>query len=383
MKKVLLLTLTLALLSALGSAGAPNPAGIKGIRYSTYSSHTRVVIDLTAQAEFKGVSLKESKRVYFDLSNCVLSNGVNKHIEIYDGTIRKVRAGQFSEEAARITIDFEGDSAYSVFPLEKPDRLVIDVYKPAAASPPVKAKETPKKDAAKEELPLTIVIDPGHGGKDPGAMGKNGLKEKDVVLSVALKLGEILKKRHGAKIIYTRQNDIFIPLDERTEKANANKADLFISVHANASEKHSARGIETYLLNWADDNEAIRVAARENNISTNKMMLLRGGLQMILDDLSRSHKKEESMRLARAVQDSMVSKLKEGYSNVNDLGVKQALFYVLIGAEMPSVLVEISFISNPEEEMLLSNRRYKDKIAEGIAGGVGVYAKKSAVVARK
>jgi N-acetylmuramoyl-L-alanine amidase len=158
------------------------------------------------------------------------------------------------------------------------------------------------------------------------------------------------------EVIFTRESDLFIPLEERTAIANSKKGDLFISIHTNASRKKRTRGIETYFLNWTNNKEAMRVAARENAISIKKMEEMKNGVQFILNDLNRENKKNESMKLAHNVQSAMVDTLNEKYSKVVDLGVKYALFYVLIGAEMPSILVEISFISNSEEEHPLKKK---------------------------
>jgi N-acetylmuramoyl-L-alanine amidase len=263
--------------------------------------------------------------------------------------------------------------------LENPSRLVIDVYAAKGAS------EIPRMEN-KAPAPMTlnnirtIVIDPGHGGKDPGAIGPKGLKEKDIALSVGKKLGSILAKKHDMKVIYTRKSDRFVPLNKRTQLANSKKADLFISIHTNASKRRGARGIETYFLNWTNENQAMKVAARENGIPLWKMKKQQGGLQMILQDLARSTKKEESMKLAYNVQNTMVKSLQKNYRRVEDLGVKFALFYVLVGAEMPSILVEISFISNREEEKRLSSSRYRERIAEAIARGVNDYISQSTLI---
>jgi N-acetylmuramoyl-L-alanine amidase len=173
--------------------------------------------------------------------------------------------------------------------LEDPYRLVIDLYVKKGYSPPQKKNTIVKK---KYRAIKTVVIDPGHGGKDPGAVGPRGLKEKDVVLSVGKKLGKILKEKYGMKVIYTRNRDVFIPLNERTEIANSKKADLFISIHTNASRKRRTRGIETYFLNWTSNREAIRVAARENKISIRKMQKMQNELQFILQDLARNNKRQ-------------------------------------------------------------------------------------------
>ena len=181
-------------------------------------------------------------------------------------------------------------------------------------------------------------------------------------------------------IIYTRTKDKFVSLNKRTQLANSKKADLFISIHTNASKKKSARGIETYFLNWTNEDQAMKVAARENGIPLWKMKKQQGGLKMILQDLARSNKKEESMKLAYNVQNAMVNALKKDYRRIEDHGVKFALFYVLVGAEMPSILVEISFVSNREEERRLANNRYREKIAEAIAKGVKAYISESTLI---
>lgn len=167
----------------------------------------------------------------------------------------------------------------------------------------------------------------------------------------------------------TRDQDIFIPLNKRTEIANKINADLFISIHANASTNSYARGVETYLLNWTDDEEAIRVAARENAISVKKMKQLKGELGFMLASLEREAKRDDSVRLAGYIHNSMADELKNDFSRHNN-GVKQALFYVLVGAQMPSCLLEISYISNPEEERLLDDESYRMKIAQSLVEGI-------------
>ena len=220
-----------------------------------------------------------------------------------------------------------------------------------------------------------IVIDAGHGGKDSGAVGRNRLKEKDVVLKIAKGLKETLSKETGAEIIMTRDDDTFIPLEERTAIANTKEADIFISVHANASFNRKAGGVETYFLNLTNDAVAIRLAARENAVSSKKM----SDLQYILNDLIKTSKTNESSRLAAVVQESLVSNLKTKYNDVKGNGVKGAPFYVLVGTHMPSVLVEVSFISNPKEEARLSDSNYIKEIVAGITNGVNRYVKEMEV----
>lgn len=214
-----------------------------------------------------------------------------------------------------------------------------------------------------------IVVDPGHGGKDPGAIGPSGLKEKDVTLKLAKKVAAYLRKELGVEVILTRDKDVFVPLEQRTAIANAQKADLFVSIHTNAAPSSRLRGIETYYLNFAVDEHAMRVAALENASSSKRM----GDLSGILNQILKNTKVDESARLAKSVQDALTQSVLE--NGGKDLGVKQAPFFVLIGAKMPSILVETSFISNPEEEKLLRNDRYLEQISRGIVSGLRNYMK--------
>lgn len=210
-----------------------------------------------------------------------------------------------------------------------------------------------------------VIVDAGHGGRDTGAIGRSGTQEKEVSLAIARRLGEILTGR-GLEVILTRDQDIFIPLEARAQLANEAKGDLFISIHCNSSAGRGLHGIETYTLNTASDRYSIRLAARENASSEKRI----SDLQFILADLATKANTEESSRLASAVQQSMVDRLKARYADVRSLGTKQALFYVLLGVKMPSILVETSFLSNPEEEKRLRSRPYQSQIAEAIAAGV-------------
>ena len=368
----------------LASSEASKHISVQGIRYSTYKSHTRVVLDIDGAVEYTQNRIAHPDRLYFDLSNCSVSNKAKAPLAINDGTLKMVRISQFNKKNVRVVLELDRMNKFSAFMLEHPNRLVIDVYNPGQALSTIKPGKGKKKKPVRKNYHKirTVVIDPGHGGKDPGAVGPRGLQEKDITLYVGKKLGKIIKKKHNVDIIYTRNRDVFVPLNDRTEIANSKKADLFISIHVNASKKRSVRGIETYFLNWTNDREAIRVAARENKISVKKMKKVQNGLQMILQDLARNNKREESMRLAHSVQSAMVNKLKTDYSKIEDLGVKYALFYVLVGAEMPSILVEISFISNRNEEKRLAGKSYKNKIAEAIAMGINSYINQSTLIVK-
>jgi N-acetylmuramoyl-L-alanine amidase len=215
-----------------------------------------------------------------------------------------------------------------------------------------------------------IVIDPGHGGHDTGTIGPHGLMEKDLCLDVALRLGrEIEEKLPGAEVIYTRKDDTFIPLEERTAIANEAKADLFISVHANSSHDAAARGIETYYLNFATSEESMAVAARENALAQSSLH----DLQDIIKKIARNEKVEESKELASDIQDSLTHRLQLVSQDERNRGVKKAPFVVLIGANMPSVLSEISFISNPSDEKLLRKTDQRQRVADGLYRGIASY----------
>ena len=215
-----------------------------------------------------------------------------------------------------------------------------------------------------------IVIDAGHGGHDTGTIGPNGLMEKDLVLDVALRLGRLLETRLGADVIYTRDDDTFIPLETRTAIANEHQADLFISVHANSSSDPSARGIETYYLNFTSNPDALEVAARENAVSEKSIF----ELQDLVKKITLKEKIEESRELASDVQQSLYSGLAAKRSTLRDRGVKKAPFVVLIGANMPSILAEISFVSNPTDAAKLETPEYREKIADSLYKGIAKYA---------
>jgi N-acetylmuramoyl-L-alanine amidase len=214
-----------------------------------------------------------------------------------------------------------------------------------------------------------IVIDPGHGGHDTGTIGPNGLEEKDLVLEVGRRLGKLLQTRLGAEVVYTRKNDTFIPLETRTAIANQQRADLFISIHANSSHDSEARGVETYYLNFTSSPEALEVAARENAVSEKSIY----ELQDLVKKIALKEKIEESREFAGDVQESLHSGLAAKSPAIRNRGVKKAPFIVLIGANMPSILAEISFVSNPSDEHRLETSEYRQRIAESLYRGIAKY----------
>ncbi|MBI5100377.1 MAG: N-acetylmuramoyl-L-alanine amidase [Nitrospirae bacterium] len=362
----LMLVCQLTLICFLSAAGASASNDVKDISYWSFPDYTRVVVTLSDSPEFTRNRLSGPDRIYFDIKNSRITNEVKTTLPVGNGMLKSVRAGQFNDSTVRVVLDLEKVKDYKVMVLEDPMRMIVDIYGAKTARPD-QAAAVPKK---------RIVIDPGHGGHDPGAVGPNKLYEKDVVLDIALKLRKILGEDPNIEVFLTRDRDVFIPLDQRTAIANGKNADLFVSVHANASPRRAAKGIETYFLNWTNDEEALKVAARENHISLKKMKRMndeRDVLEIIKGDLLRDNKRDESLKLANHIQLSMVKKLNSEYDDIVDLGVKQALFYVLLGAKMSSVLVEVSFISNPVEEKLLSKETYRGELARSIASGIASY----------
>ena len=361
------------------------PVAVKDIRHWSSKDYTRVVIDLTGPVNYTNRILPEDKkyhkpvRICLDLENTYVPKSFKSSFPIGDGLLQAVRIGQFSKKIVRVVLDTQTLVDYKIFTLEDPFRIVIDALgnHSGTRTPPLKPKVSiPRKipnASLVQQLGLgikTIVIDPGHGGRDCGAIGYRRIKEKKVVLAIAKRLKEEIKKRHPhMRVILTRYKDRYISLEERTAIANTRKADLFVSIHANAHRNRRVSGVETFFLNFATDEEAVRVAALENATSRKSI----SDLQSILHDLMLNSKIAESSNLAYMVQRKLVRRLRSKFRHVRDHGVKQAPFYVLIGAKMPAILVETSYISNPMEAKRLNNSRYQREIAKGIADGIDAY----------
>jgi N-acetylmuramoyl-L-alanine amidase len=404
------------------SSSVNNLSSVLPVKYWSSDNYSRVVIMTSSPVNYKDILLKETenspRRLYIDFSKSYIEPQYRSPVPIEDGLLRSIRTGQFSPDTVRVVLDIESIDHYKIFNLTDPFRVVIDVRgkekKPQSAAPfaivstqkkvklPIvttKAsdivilRETKKiaispspteSDVKVEtlvgaiELSLAqqlglgvkkIVIDPGHGGKDPGAIAF-GLKEKDIVLNIAKKLVPVLEKELNCEVLLTRDQDVFISLEERTAIANSQNADLFVSLHINAHPSSKVRGLETYYLNLTTDAEAMRVAARENATSTHQMSDLQG----ILSDIMKNSKVRESSRLAQQVHNSILTKARNnGFSNIRNLGVKQAPFYVLIGAEMPAILIEIAFISNEEDVKNLQNVNFITMLTQEIAYGIRTY----------
>ncbi len=374
---------------AVSSAERFGKVTITGLRFWSNPNYTRVVIDATDETPYqhnllkKDPSIQKPQRLYIDLDRAVLGRETTKVIPINDNLLSDVRAGQYTLESVRVVIDIKSFKTYKIFSLKNPFRIVIDVWgeterqvaaKPTAGPAPDR-DEKPAPGSLAKQLALgvsRIVIDPGHGGKDYGAPGYlRGVHEKYIVLSIAKRLARKIKEQLGCEVIMTRARDEYLTLEERTAIANTKNADLFISIHTNSARDRRAYGLETYFLNLATDDEAILVAARENATSTKNI----SDLQTILNDLMHNAKVNESSRLAAYVQESLHQHMRSKYSRIKSKGVKQAPFYVLLGAQMPSILIETSFISNPRECERLKDPRYQDHLSEGIIKGIRQYIK--------
>ena len=391
--------------------GPGDRALLLDIRPKNNGAASRTVLDLDRSARFKYQLLESSSgkaehnRVYVDLLQTRLGATIVEDTHLGGGGLLKsIRASQRDADTVRVVFDFADLKDYKIQSLDNPFRIVIDAFAGPNFKPPTKdqgkeqgkeqAKDQgkePVKEAAREpEQPTfaqpsasrkrlaadlveqlglsvrTIMIDAGHGGKDPGAQGY-GLVEKDVNLRMALILGKILKDR-GFKVVYTRTTDVFLALEERTAQANAKKADLFLSVHCNAHTDPGMSGLETYSLNLARTPDAVRVAARENSVSDKNI----SDLQMILTDLMLTSKIKESVDLARGVHKRGLANVRRCWT-VADHGNREAPFYVLMGAKMPSALLEIGYITNKTEAARLNNDAYLRTLARGIADGVVAY----------
>ena len=362
---------------------------ITGLRYWSNPSYTRIVIDANRDTTYnhrllrKDPSIHKPERLYVDLHKSRLGDGITKKIPINDDLLSDARAGQFKADMVRVVVDIKSFKTYKIFSLKNPFRIVIDVWGTESKKNPSKFMTT-KKDkeftasALAKQLALgvnCIVIDPGHGGRDFGASGYlKGVYEKDIVLDIAKKLAKKIRKELQCEVVLTRNSDRYLTLEERTAIANTKNADLFISIHTNAARNRRASGIETYFLNLATDNESILVAARENATSTKNI----SDLHTILSDLMQNAKINESSRLADHVQTVLCKHLKKNkYSRINNKGVKQAPFYVLLGAQMPAILIEASFISNPKECKRLITSKYQEQLCEAIVNGVKKYIKET------
>ncbi|MGV8074936.1 MAG: N-acetylmuramoyl-L-alanine amidase [Syntrophobacteraceae bacterium] len=390
-------------------------AELQSIQHLPGNEYTRVVLLTSAPVTFNDHAVRadathnQPVQITVDVRNCAISPNVGSQIPVTDNFLSGISTRQLDPGQARIVLDaHQSIEAYRVFSLSNPFRVVIDIRGKAplektastkqeanhaekhadirtnreqtapsqvkTRQPKIKVKPgNPNLPSLARQLSLDvkrIVLDPGHGGKDTGAISPNNTYEKNITLAIAFELKKILTSRLGCEVILTRTTDRFISLEERTAIANRRKADLFISIHTNAHTDRSLCGTETYILDFSKDSESARVAAAENASSAKKL----SDLEAILHDLMLNTKIKESAQLASEVQRSVVNGLKsQRCEGVRDLGIKRAPFCVLIGAEMPCILIETAFLSNPVEEARLKDVKFRRELARGIAEGVKSY----------
>ncbi len=396
------------------------PVTLRDIRREVLPETLRVTLELDREVSFHDERIDGPPRVFVDMANTRAAEALkDATIPFPDGPVRQVRVGRQLNSRTRVVLDLNGAGSHSVYALYNPFRIVIDLQRtasapaavvlPAHTTPLAKATRAPVVMAASASLtspPLTttaslrdtasdtrtapavppqnsngsfslarqlglgvtrVVIDPGHGGHDPGAR-VNGISEAALVLDVATRLEDLLMKQN-IEVVLTRRTNDYVALEERTALANRSDADLFLSIHANASTAQSARGVETYFLNFASNPEAEAIAARENAGSAKSMR----HLPDIVQAIAMNNKLDESRDFATIVQSTLYAQLRKTNRTLKNLGVKQAPFMVLVGARMPSVLAEISFMSNRAEATLLKTDRYKQQIAEALSAGIMRY----------
>jgi N-acetylmuramoyl-L-alanine amidase len=332
------------------------------------------------------------ERLYLDLEGVWVGRDHTEPIRVGDGLLEGVRLGQNTPTTTRVVIDLQRYERHRVLSLQGPDRVVIDVFGPGTSPPsPERARSespgrsetrrtepapVPPQEALAPAKPLpfglrpvrTVVIDPGHGGRDPGAIGVGGLEEKEVTLRLARELRARLRER-GFRVVMTRDEDRALDLEERTAIAEGAGGDVFVSLHCNAAPRPSLRGIETYSLNESDEQHSVQVAARENGIALEEVDVL----QRTVAQLRVSEASGPSSVLAELVHHQLVQGLRGRYEGVNDLGVKKGPFYVLFLSSMPSILVEAGFLTHHGEAKRLHSRAYLARLAESIAEGLSLY----------
>jgi N-acetylmuramoyl-L-alanine amidase len=317
----------------------------------------RVVLSLDRAANFRTGDEgggRDAPRTFVDLDGVDLGT-VARDIPM-NGIVSRVRA-EATTTGARVVLDLNGRAYRRVFYLPEPYKIVIDI-----------ARHPPGGTTRGQRPVSRVALDPGHGGVDPGAMGPGGAREKDITLAIARKVAPTLA-RDGLQVILTRDDDRSVSLEERTARANSFNADLFVSIHCNAAENHNKRGVETYVLDTARDEMAGRIAARENATS----QAAGAEIGSILASMRLADQSSRSTRLAELLQRAEMASLRGSYGDAIDGGVHTAGFYVLVGARMPGVLFETSYISNATEEQRLASEDYQQRLADGIVNAVKAY----------
>ena len=381
-------------------------AQVSEIRYRANQEYTRVVIQLDREIEFRKDILSNPDRIYFDLQKAHLAADLKgKTYKIDDVFITRIWVAENRPDVVRVVLDFNRIHEHLVFALYNPFRIVIDIsgdrllaselqreLATADAVLPL-TKPPPAGNPSEEAAPPTpvvpapnlhgdrsltrvlglkvghVVLDPGHGGSDTGTIGPGGMTEKVLVLDVALRLKSLLEERLGTKVTLTRDRDRFVALEDRTAIANQQKADLFISIHGNASRARRVTGAETFFLNFTSSASDREVASRENASSQKTIQ----DLENLLHQITLGDYNAESKDLAHVVQKNLFSGIQKHRSGFRNRGVKTAPFIVLIGAKMPSILTEIGFLSNPSEEKFLKSKKGRKQVVESLYTGIEQY----------
>jgi N-acetylmuramoyl-L-alanine amidase len=394
--RLFVIFIVMASLLSLGAKPQPdNRTEIVNLRYYTHPAFTRIVLDIGKLREYTWGELQQPGRIYLDVLQAKLN-------PILDGQSYPVKTDYLSQivvfqktaSTARVVIDvdFLKVKSYRAYHLFDPFRIVIDIYpRQAPDAPGTRTQPGPGTEAkppgglpAKPPDPLpsgysmarqlglgvrTIVLDPGHGGSDPGCIGKSGLEEKVITLDVSMALKKMLFEKAGLNVILARESDIMVPLESRPVIANQKRADLFVSIHVNAHRDRKREGVETFFLNFSSDPAVVELAARENATSAKNI----GQMKDIIQKIAQNSKADESRDLAERIQRNLLRSLSAANPKIKDLGVRGAPFWVLIGSEMPSVLVEISHLSNSSEEARLKTAKYRELAVQGIYNGIMEY----------
>jgi N-acetylmuramoyl-L-alanine amidase len=357
--------------------GVERPGGlgdVEDIRHWSYPSYTRVVVELSGPVMTAVQRLPADpaagrpERLFLDLPEVWVGLRYDAPIPVGDGLLRRIRLGQNTLRTSRLVIDLQDYDHHRFFTLSGPDRIVVDVY----GAEPERVREPDEASGGVPEPPLPavhrIVLDPGHGGTDPGAMGRRGLIEKDVALAIAKELRKNLTDR-GFEVVMTREDDRTLSLEERTAIAEGSGADVFVSIHVNAAARSRANGIETYYLDHSHERHTLALAARESGVSPEDL----DPLQKAMATIRVEETSVASKDLANDVQEELVTGVRKVFGSVRDLGAKQGPFHVLFLSRAPAVLVETGFLTNRRESDRLASDLYRAVVAERIARGLSRY----------
>ncbi|MYH01407.1 MAG: N-acetylmuramoyl-L-alanine amidase [Nitrospira sp. SB0675_bin_23] len=377
------------------------PLTVTKIRHHAHRQYTRVVLDLTGRVMMK--ETKNKRKATISLTPVQLSKRAQQRIKRKNFP-RAISMATGSAGTVHIILDLQAIRKYRVLALDDPDRVAVDLFYKTRPAKPETRTNKPAKTVQRDDAPagqaspststthadVLIIIDPGHGGRDPGTIGRTGTKEKAIVLQISKYLRDLIHKRHKAKVLLTRTKDVFLNLEKRVKLANTRKQEwcgkdmgsnvdatkksrtcLFISIHVNAHPSKSIQGLEVYHFGKASDPQALEVAARENGM---KVESDTPPWQFIITESLNAHKIQESQAFAKATDDKLITTLRKHYK-IKNHGVKTAPFYVLRFTTMPSILAEVGFISNSTEEKRLITKAFQQKLAEGIYQGIQSYLK--------